>query len=340
LRKQKKVDKGKRNAERHQKKRPINEEAVKANNNNNKRQKTESSTQTKKQQPKQKEIVEKAPAATNRKTKSSAEAMKRLEKSNPGLYKMLQSDNLIQTESGKVVVDDGDFEQDDRDIAYWEKKLGLNKKKDKSLGKEFEEDGLLEVLGEIEGEEGENDDDLEYLRKKRQRKTDQKKKNSMEEKAEEVMDDMFAGFESGEEEEEEEEEDTDNDEDVDMDMDGLLGENDSEEESDDDEEAELIDEDDVDSDELAFEEKSDQEESNDEKITEVPKSAEQPKSNVLSKYVPPHLRKAPAGKSEMQLKLHKQLQGQLNRLSESNMESILLEIEKCYGTYPRHGKFI
>lgn len=334
------MDKGKRNAERHQKKRPINEEAVKANNNNNKRQKTEPSTQIKKQQPKQKEIIEKVPATANKKTKSSAEAMKRLEKSNPGLYKMLQSDNLIQTESGKAIVDNGDFEQDDRDIAYWEKKLGLNKKKDKSLGKEFEEDGLLEVLGGIEGEEGENDDDAEYLRKKRQRKIAEKKNNSMEEKAEEAMDDMFAGFESGEEEEEEEEE-NDDDEDMDMDMDSLLGANDNEEESDDDdEEAELIDEDEVDSDELAIEEEFDQEESDDEEITEASKPVEQPKSNVLSKYVPPHLRKAPAGKSEMQIKLHKQLQGQLNRLSESNMESILLEIEKCYGTYPRHGKFI
>ncbi|KAL9538476.1 hypothetical protein MBANPS3_010900 [Mucor bainieri] len=331
LRKQKKVDKGKRNAERHQRKRPM-EEPVKTNDHNNKRQKTTmTETQTKKQPQAKNNNNNKNNNKTEKpvapkKTKSSAEAMKRLEKSNPGLYKMLQSDNLIHSETGKVIVDNGDFEQDDRDIAYWEKKLGLNKKKDKSLGKEFEEDGLLEVLGNIEGEDGENDDDLEYLRKKRQRQNDQKNKAAMEEKAEEAMDDMFAGFESNEDDE-------DVDDDEDLDMDGLLNESDS----DDDDEAELINEDDVDSDEMALEEDEEEEsDQEDDNVAQQPKAAEQPKSNVLSKYVPPHLRKAPAGKSEMQIKLHKQLMGQLNRLSESNMESILLEIEKCYGTYPRH----
>lgn len=281
--------------------------------------------QQKKQQEQKEASVTKLPA---KKTKSTAEAMKRLEKANPGLYKMLQSDNLIQTDSGKVVVDNGDFEQDDRDIAYWEKKLGLNKKKNKTLGKEFEEDGLLEVLGGIEGEGSENDDDLEYLRKKRQRQSDLKKKSLMEEKAEKAMDDMFAGFESEGEDEEQEDDDNEEEDDDEDDMDGLLDASDSGEE------AELIGEDDVDSDEMAFEEESEEEET-----IETPKAVEQPKSNVLAKYVPPHLRKAAAGKSEMQIKLQKQLQGQLNRLSESNMESILLEIEKCYGSYPRHGKF-
>ncbi|CAO0803354.1 unnamed protein product [Mucor circinelloides] len=325
LRKQKKVEKGKRNAERHQRKRPI-EEPVKATNQSHKRQKTLATETQIQKQPQTKSNKQSEKPDATKKTKSSAEAMKRLEKSNPGLYKMLQSDNLIQNESGKVIADNGDFEQDDRDIAYWEKKLGLNKKKDKALGKEFEEDGLLEVLGSIEGEEGENDDDLEYLRKKRQRQNNEKKKANMEEKAEEAMDDMFAGFESSGDNDEDDEED-DN-----MDMEGLLNESDSE----DDEEVELIDQDDVDSDEMALEDEEEEPDQEDDEVAETPKAVEQRKSDVVTKYVPPHLRKAAAGKSEMQIKLHKQLMGQLNRLSESNMESILLEIEKCYGTYPRH----
>ncbi|KAI8639720.1 hypothetical protein BD408DRAFT_391902 [Parasitella parasitica] len=332
LRKQKKLDKGKRSAERHQRKRPI-EEPAKSNHNNKRQKTTETSGQTKMQLTNNNSEKVETPIA--KKTKSSAEAMQRLEKSNPGLYKILQSDNLIQNAAGNAIVDNGDFEQDDRDIAYWEKKLGLNKKKDKSLGKEFREDGLLEVLGDIEGEEGENDDDLEYLRKKRQRQNAQKKKVEMEEKAEEALDDMFAELESEGEEEEEHD-----------DMEGLLNEDDSEiDDSGDD--VELIDEDDVNSDEMALEEEfdnaeeesdNDEEESDNEEkeIVETPKASEQPKSNVLSKYVPPHLRKTTAGKSEMQMRLHKQLMGQLNRLSESNMESILFEIESCYGTYPRH----
>lgn len=322
------MEKGKRNAERHQRKRPI-EEPVKATNQSHKRQKTLATETQIQKQPQTKSNKQSEKPDATKKTKSSAEAMKRLEKSNPGLYKMLQSDNLIQNESGKVIADNGDFEQDDRDIAYWEKKLGLNKKKDKALGKEFEEDGLLEVLGSIEGEEGENDDDLEYLRKKRQRQNNEKKKANMEEKAEEAMDDMFAGFESSGDNDEDDEED-DN-----MDMEGLLNESDSE----DDEEVELIDQDDVDSDEMALEDEEEEPDQEDDEVAETPKAVEQRKSDVVTKYVPPHLRKAAAGKSEMQIKLHKQLMGQLNRLSESNMESILLEIEKCYGTYPRHGRF-
>lgn len=314
LRKQKRADKGKRNAERHQKKRPAPETTPQVA----KRQKTVVEAPVKK-------VVEE-PTKKKTKEKSSAEAMQRLSKSNPGLYKLLKSDNLIEGDDGQ---NDDDFADDDRDIAYWEKKLGLNKKKNKTLGKEFEEDGLLDVLGGIEGEEG--DDDQEYLRKKRLRQNEKKKMADMESKAEEAVDDIFAGFESEEEDEEDEEN---------SDMEGLLEEESEEEdvemnfEEDDSADAEVIGEDDVDSDEEALKhESSEDEEEEEEEETTV---QEAPKSNVLSKYVPPHLRKTASTKSEQQIKLQKQLQGQLNRLSESNMESILLEIEKCYGTYPRH----
>lgn len=314
LRKQKRADKGKRNAERHQKKRPAPEPTPQVA----KRQKTVVEAPVKK-------VVEE-PTKKKTKEKSSAEAMQRLSKSNPGLYKLLKSDNLIEGDDGQ---NDDDFADDDRDIAYWEKKLGLNKKKNKTLGKEFEEDGLLDVLGGIEGEEG--DDDQEYLRKKRLRQNEKKKMADMESKAEEAVDDIFAGFESEEEDEEDEEN---------SDMEGLLEEESEEEdvemnfEEDDSADAEVIGEDDVDSDEEALKhESSEDEEEEEEEETTV---QEAPKSNVLSKYVPPHLRKTASTKSEQQIKLQKQLQGQLNRLSEINMESILLEIEKCYGTYPRH----
>ncbi|KAG5458754.1 MAG: armadillo-type protein [Olpidium bornovanus] len=48
------------------------------------------------------------------------------------------------------------------------------------------------------------------------------------------------------------------------------------------------------------------------------------------KYVPPHLRKAPATKSEQQVRLHRQVQGLINRLSQSNIESIFVDVEKLY----------
>jgi nucleolar MIF4G domain-containing protein 1 len=59
---------------------------------------------------------------------------------------------------------------------------------------------------------------------------------------------------------------------------------------------------------------------------------------TAGKYVPPHLRGTATTKSEQQIRLQRALQGFLNKLSESNLESILLEIEKCYSNYPRHGK--
>lgn len=262
------------------------------------------------------------------KEKTTAEAMKRLSKSNPGLYKLLKADNLVESAEGET--DSQEFEDDDRDIAYWEKKLGLNKKKTKALGKEFEEDGLLELLGGIEGEEG--DDDQEYLRKKRQRQVQKKKGLEMEGKAEEAVDDIFAGLDSDESmEENSEEEESDNDEEA-TNM------------EDSDNESLVIGEDDIDSDEEALNEQeeseAESEEESEAESEEETKPVEPVKSNVLSKYVPPHLRKTATTKSEQQMKLHKQLMGQLNRLSESNMESILLEIEKCYGSYPRHGKII
>src|SRR5579862_5810053 len=56
------------------------------------------------------------------------------------------------------------------------------------------------------------------------------------------------------------------------------------------------------------------------------------------KYVPPAVRKAKMASlpaKEQDVRLHKQLQGTLNRLSEANMSTILTEIESLYRTHPR-----
>lgn len=54
------------------------------------------------------------------------------------------------------------------------------------------------------------------------------------------------------------------------------------------------------------------------------------------KYVPPSLRIAPQDDAEMVSRLGRQIQGLLNRLSESNLVSILAEVEKIFQTNPRH----
>lgn len=74
--------------------------------------------------------------------------------------------------------------------------------------------------------------------------------------------------------------------------------------------------------------------------TKVEENVDKQPATTANKYVPPHLRKAATTKSEQQIKLQRVLQGQLNRLNESNIDGILLEIEKCYGTYARHGKLL
>ena len=57
-----------------------------------------------------------------------------------------------------------------------------------------------------------------------------------------------------------------------------------------------------------------------------------------TKYIPPRLRAQMAGQESDDLRLmkvHKLVQGQINRLSESNMESIINEIESIYLRFPR-----
>ncbi|OLY83813.1 Suppressor of glycerol defect protein 1 [Smittium mucronatum] len=56
------------------------------------------------------------------------------------------------------------------------------------------------------------------------------------------------------------------------------------------------------------------------------------------KYIPPRLRNLMLNAdTEKTLRIRKLVQGQLNRLSESNVERIIIEIQKIYSSNPRHG---
>ena len=57
--------------------------------------------------------------------------------------------------------------------------------------------------------------------------------------------------------------------------------------------------------------------------------------SVPQKYVPPHLRKISMIEDEIYLRLKKQVQGQLNRMSETNIESIFIVLEELYRNCPR-----
>ncbi|KAJ2655008.1 suppressor of glycerol defect [Coemansia sp. RSA 1200] len=57
----------------------------------------------------------------------------------------------------------------------------------------------------------------------------------------------------------------------------------------------------------------------------------------VGRYIPPSLRKQQGDTdSEQTMAIRKVLQGQLNRLSETNIESIVTQIESLYAKYPRH----
>ncbi|CAL1716321.1 unnamed protein product [Somion occarium] len=62
-------------------------------------------------------------------------------------------------------------------------------------------------------------------------------------------------------------------------------------------------------------------------------------STAASKYIPPHLRNRPAESpedSEAKLKLMRQIKGQLNRMSEQNIGTIIDAIEEIYRNHRRH----
>ncbi|OMJ19634.1 Suppressor of glycerol defect protein 1, partial [Smittium culicis] len=68
--------------------------------------------------------------------------------------------------------------------------------------------------------------------------------------------------------------------------------------------------------------------------TTSPESVNNPETTA--KYIPPRLRNLMLKDSEKNSRIRKLVQGQLNRLSESNVERIVIEIEKIYSSNPRH----
>ena len=198
--------------------------------------------------------------------------------------------------------------QDDAEIAALEKKLGL--KKGKKLPKAFAEDGLEDLMGDL-GEESEDDS------RKRKREADEwllskrRKAQALQAQASE-----------DEEDDEEDDDDLDSEDDGDNLDDEIFGD-----ESDDDDEV--------------MGEGSDFEGFEEEKAP--PKKKENPyvapvsKPEASQKYIPPSMRARQDPESESLTRLKRQAQGQLNKLSEANLISIVSEFEKLYRDYPRQS---
>ncbi|KAM5465065.1 suppressor of glycerol defect [Microsporum audouinii] len=202
------------------------------------------------------------------------------------------------------------LEEDDREIARLEKALGLKGKK--KLPKSFEEDGLADILGNLGGYGSETDleqrkkDSDEWLKSKRRKVQAQAQINLGEE-----SEGSNEGFNT------EDEEDGTGDDDED-----LL------EELDDSDEGSKLDNEDE------FEGFEDDEPPK--QIRENPYVAPVTSSSKdQPKYIPPSLRAAASTESEALIRIRRQMQGQLNKLSEANLISILSEVEKMYQDHPR-----
>ncbi|TPX33906.1 hypothetical protein SmJEL517_g03290 [Synchytrium microbalum] len=253
--------------------------------------------------------------------KITAADVTRFATKNPNIYKLLVADGLTKslpppTEPTTVKMGQEAFEQDGYEIAYYAKKLGIKKKKGR-YSKELELDGLDDLLEGLGADGVATDTAIDS------------KAATIDDSDSDLDLELFNGEEEDvdqdmEEEDHDEEEDSDNDMDhLDSD-DELIGEEeelDPAEEDDDEEVDEAI------ADEHGSSSSSDNE-------LDDKDNADQSSSLSATKYVPPHLRQQPKG--EQYERLRKQLQGLINRLSDSNLESIFMGVESCFQNYPRH----
>ncbi|TGZ82766.1 hypothetical protein EX30DRAFT_316545 [Ascodesmis nigricans] len=204
--------------------------------------------------------------------------------------------------------------QDDAEIAYLEKKLGIKTKK---TPKSFEDDGLDFLLDGLDRDFLDEDEPIEEKSLRKDKKL--KKMQKVEESEDDLsnIDDMSDG------------------------LDGLLDNS-----SDEDDGALSGPEEDDDfkefSDDIDNDDNGDSDAVSDDKEPEAPsqpvRSRPDPTKPFVAsavKYVPPSLRKPASTETESLIRLRRQLQGLLNRFSESNLIPILSDIEDIYRNNPR-----
>ncbi|KAL2203879.1 hypothetical protein CC79DRAFT_1277640 [Sarocladium strictum] len=184
---------------------------------------------------------------------------------------------------------------EDDEIDEYERKLGLKGKK--HLPKSFKEDGLDEIMGELAGDDDDAASEEDESALKRKREDDdwlasKRKKAAQAARASQRENDISDGS-SGEDDEGGE---------LDLDDDGSFGGFSSVDEDDD--------------------------------VPAPKKEKENPyvapkTGNIATKYVPPALRRA-AGQDDATARLRKQVQGQINRLTDDNILSIVQAVKELY----------
>lgn len=213
--------------------------------------------------------------------------------------------------------------QDDAEIADLERKLGLKNRK--NLPQSFKDDGLGDLLDGLGG----SFDEEKQEKRKRKAEADewlaQKRR-----KAEAAL---IARGKQGPTSNDSDEDVGDFD-DLDEDIDDM-DEDDTEAEG---SEGDGVDDDDSEESHDEFggfdsEDEKTAEERPEKRVRENPYVA--PSTGQTAKYVPPSLRKESGSDAELAARIRRQTQGLVNRITESNMLTIMGDIEKLYRECPR-----
>lgn len=220
------------------------------------------------------------------------------------------------------------LEEDDAEIRALEKKLGMRGKSSKRVG----DDELDWLIGG--GLSSEDEDGFALSARKRPATEDEdwlkNKRRKAAEKAAKAPDPA-----SEDEEDNSGSEDEDVDDFADFESDDDAEVNDGEEEDDDEDIENPFSDDELSDGDMASDDADAEKPSSVQKQRENPYVAPAVHTAPSGKYVPPSLRKAASNDEEMLKQLQRQLNGQLNKLSESNMLSILSAVQEIYAKNAR-----
>ncbi|WQF78362.1 Putative MIF4G-like, type 3, initiation factor eIF-4 gamma, MA3 [Colletotrichum destructivum] len=213
--------------------------------------------------------------------------------------------------------------KDDAEIEQLERKLGLKKGR-KSLPKSFKDDGLGDLLVDLDDASDTNEggrklrrEAEEWLAQKRSKATGTLPKVGYASESDDADEDdgVFSneGDVTGDEDEEEEEE----------------------EEEDDDDDDDKWDAPDDQTSFAGFESEVEETVQDTKRVRENPYLPPVAAGTQLPKYIPPSLRARSGGDADVEAQIRRKLQGPVNRVAEANLTSIVGEIEKIYQDHPR-----
>ncbi|ORX72749.1 hypothetical protein DL89DRAFT_264955 [Linderina pennispora] len=312
-------------------------------------------TPEKPEQPVKKPVAKQERKEKKKKVDDRAQLTK-FAKKNQGLYEMLRDSNLIENvdkEAGIQSKGNPADDLEDRELRRLERNLGI--KKGGKLENAFFNEGLGELFDGIEF--GSKDIRVAAAEKKPEATPKPTKSDAEDDgsESEPVIESESEGESLDDDSGDDAAIGSDLDGDEDDDMFGLNNFGSDVDEDEDDEDSDVaemyrsqgidvnVSLSDAEMDDLSDDDEDDSEDVDEVDESEVdesdketkPEETKQPTS--VTKYIPPSLRRRQASdEDERTAAIRKVLQGQLNRLSESNIEGIIGQIEEQYQKHPRH----